>query len=508
MKPKMVYLIIPLIIVAVLLLTGSLVAAHGPNLLVQSTKQIHPNADTTLDVCMLQEPTTLYYYTDQRSNNQNAILAAVFDGPIDNRSYSYHPVIFESVPTLENGQAITATMTVTSGDMILDSSGQVVPLAIGISYLPSGCYGGNCAVTYTGGPAIMEQLVVTDTLLSDITWSDGHPLTSEDMLYSFNLNKNPDTPASKYEVDRTSAFVAASLTQTVWTGLPGYFPYYFPAEYWMPLPEHVWGAYTPTELISANISSRTPLGWGAYVIDEWVPGDHISMHKNPLYFRAVEGLPHFDSLTVHFGTELVGILNGACDVVVRSSDDFRSLMNYENAGTLQVQTALGLPNYEYLRATELAWEHLDFGIQSSDVYTGFAAISGAFQDVQVRQAFAYCIDRKAIADTVFFGRSQVANAFIPDDHPYFPANATIYPYDLAKGKALLETAGWIDNDGDGIREKGGLEFSITLKTTTANYRTISAPMVVSQLAACGIQVDLIYIPQGEYFTPWPDGPVY
>ena len=43
------------------------------------------------------------------------------------------------------------------------------------------------------------------------------------------------------------------------------------------------------------------------MIDEWADG-HISMHKNPLYFRADEGLPHFDNLIVHFGTELGGIL--------------------------------------------------------------------------------------------------------------------------------------------------------------------------------------------------------
>jgi peptide/nickel transport system substrate-binding protein len=389
--------------------------------------------------------------------------------------------------------------------LIVDSSLQVVTMTIGTSYLPHGCYAAGCAKLYNGGSVSMDQMVVTDTLLANLTWSDGQPLTSSDMLYSFNLNADPATPASKYETDRTSSFVTANPTQTLWTGLPGYFPYYYSDEFWMPLPEHFWGNLNPTQLITATVSSRTPMGWGAYVIDEWVSGDHISMHKNPLYFRAAEGLPHFDSLVVHFGTELTGILNGTCDVVVRSSDDLRSLLNYDNKGMLQVQTAFGSV-HENLPHLGPAWEHLDFGIQSSDVYTGFAATTQAFQDVNVRRAVAYCIDRQAIADAIFFGHSQVANAFIPDANPYFPADATKYPYDPVQGKALLEAAGWIDSNGDGIREKGGVEFSITLQTTTYNFRTISAPMIAAQLAACGIQVTVKY--PDNFWDPWPEGPLY
>ena len=70
----------------------------------------------------------------------------------------------------------------------------------------------------------MEQMVVTFTLLADLKWSDGAPLTSGDMIYSFNLDADPDTPSSKNRVERTVSYLATSPTQTEWTGLPGLFP--------------------------------------------------------------------------------------------------------------------------------------------------------------------------------------------------------------------------------------------------------------------------------------------
>lgn len=496
MNRKLYHLIIALLSTAILLQAGSLVSAQYPTLPKHATKPANPQIDNTLDLCMSAEPDSLYYY-DYIDTWQTQVFDAIYDGPIDTRSYSYQPVIFESVPTLDNGGAITETVTVTQGDMIVDSLGSPVSLEIGTSYFPSGCYGETCAVIYSGGPVEMEHMLVKDTLLPDLTWSDGEPLTSQDMLYSFNLNADPATPAHKDRVERTSSFITTTLTQTVWTGLPGYFPFDYSFIHWIPLPEHIWSDYTPTELISAPVSSRTPMGWGPYVIDEWVSGSHISMHKNPFYFRLGEGLPHFDTLVVHFGTESAGIMDDTCEVVFSSTEDLGTLLKYDDAGFLEVAITPGI-----------TWEHLDFGIQSSEVYTGFAALTGAFQDVRVRQAFAYCIDRQAITDATFYCLGTVANALIPDYHPYFPLDAVFYPFDPIQGNGLLEAAGWTDSDEDGLRDKDGYEFSITLKTTDSLIRQKTASLISAQMEACGIEVIPIHMSPYDLFIDWPGGPIF
>jgi peptide/nickel transport system substrate-binding protein len=77
---------------------------------------------------------------------------------------------------------------------------------------------------------------------------------------------------------------------TVWTGLPGFKDATYFINFFGPSPEHVWGQFTVPELKEQEVSSRTPLGWGAYIIDEWVQGDHVSLHKNP-NFSAQRGSP-------------------------------------------------------------------------------------------------------------------------------------------------------------------------------------------------------------------------
>ena len=486
-----------LLILSVVFSTFSLAAAQSPQQLASSAVQAVATTDTTLDLCMYNEPFTLYYYGADTTLAQTLVLSAIYDGPVDTRTYAYQPVIFESVPTLDNGKAILAPVSVSEGNLIVDSAGDVVELTEGVSYLPAGCYNPSCAATYVSGTVAMEHMTVTHTLLADLKWSDGAPLTSADMIYSFNLDADPETPSSNLRVERTASYHATSPSQTEWTGLPGFFPTDYPVYYWRPMPVHAWGSYSAAELDTLELSNRTPLGWGPYVIDEWVAGSHISMHKNPNYFRAAEGLPHFDTLVVHFGTDLLGMLDGTCDVVVQSGEDLQTLLNFDDDGLFEVDVS-----------ESTFWEHLDFGIQSADAYTGFAALSGAFQDVRVRQAFAYCIDRQAITDGVYYGLGEKTNALIPDDHPYFPADAVIYPYDPAQGRDLLIAAGWTDSNANGIRDKDGVEFSVSLQTTNAPLRNTAASMIATQMADCGVEVTPVYLSAGELFAGWPDGPVY
>ena len=90
-----------------------------------------------------------------------------------------------------------------------------------------------------------------------------------------------------------------------------------------PMPEHVWGDLTALELLDAEECTRKPLGWGPYVINEWVTGDHISMLKNERYWRADEGLPRFDKLIYRFlgsssGAAIAALLTGECDILDRT----------------------------------------------------------------------------------------------------------------------------------------------------------------------------------------------
>ncbi|MCB9135190.1 MAG: hypothetical protein H6636_07175 [Anaerolineales bacterium] len=456
---------------------------------------------TTLDVCLPYEPDTLYMYGGS-TLTMHIIQEAIYDGPIDTAAYGFQPIILEQIPTVENGGVLIQPVTVHEGDTIVNIAEDVVPLTSGELIFPSGCYSDACAIPYNGGEVLMDQVSATFDLLPGLTWSDGTPLTAADSVYSYQLRADPATPMSKYVEDRTASYQANSDTQTVWAGYPGYHPalqwnqYY--TFFWQPLPEHLWGSYTAEELLTIPISTRMPLGWGAYVIDEWVTGSHVSLHKNPYYFRAEEGLPAFENLIFHFSAHpLADILNGTCDLVAIDAqlDDY---LPYDAAGILDL-----------VISPSAIWEHLDFGMLPVETYTGFAGQTLAFQDPNIRKAFAYCLDREALQEDVYAGYGEIFHAYISPNHPYYPADATEYPFDPAQGRALLEAAGWVDTNGNGIREKEGVEFSVNMVTTDAPHRLIMVAAMAAQMNTnCGIQIIPEHLSTNETFASWPDGPIF
>lgn len=333
---------------------GMPVAAHQidpPSTADVSIGDVTLTNTSTLRICLETEPSTLYLY-GSTEYFKYLILTAVYDGPFDELSYEYQPVILERIPSLDNSDAVIQVVSVNEGDTVVNANGEVVDLYIGEVILPSGCNNSDCAITYSGGSVDMDMMEVNFYLLSGLTWSDGPALEASDSVYSFNLDAHPDTPTSKYVTDRTASYTATGAIQNTWSGLPGFIPQDYSAYFWTPLPEHVWGIYTPGDLLNVEASSRKPLGWGPYVIDEWVDGSGISLHKNPNYFRASEGLPFFDQLNYIFSSDPINdVLTGRCDLVPYSYGDIATLGRYDDLGLIKLAAAPGT-----------VWEHLDFGI--------------------------------------------------------------------------------------------------------------------------------------------------
>jgi peptide/nickel transport system substrate-binding protein len=472
----------------------------------------------TLVVCIGQEPDTLYA-------NGGSMLAssqvweAIYDGPIDNRSFDYQAVIIEKMPSLADGDAVIQTIEVNAGDTIVDNDANPATLAAGVVYRPSGCTSADCALTYADGDGavMLDQLVVTFKLLPGLLWSDGTPLTAADSLYAYNLALDPDTPTPKYTQERTATYEALDDVTNVWTGLPGYMDSTYFVNFWAPKPEHVWGQYTAAELMEAEESARKPIGWGPYVIDEWTVGDNVSLHKSENYYRASEGLPKFDTLIYRFAGEnsnanIAKILSGECDVVDQTShlDDQSELL-------LELSAA-GQVNATFVTGT--TWEHADFGIQHISYDDGYQSGDRPdfFSDVRTRRAVVMCMDRQAVVDTVMFGQSLVLDTYLPPQHPLFNANVTHYDFDVAAGSALLEEAGWLDEDGDPVTPRtyagdnpnipAGTPLSVNFWTTNATQRQQATQLMAQTMTECGIEGKLEYWAAGEYFADGPDGPVF
>ena len=491
----------------------------GPNP-ASPTPQAPPTADGTplptptptpvppkeLTICQGAEPNTLFVYGGPSQAARN-VLAAVYDGPIDLRSFRPEPVILERLPTVDNGDALLRAVEVTPGDAVLDANGEVVPLAPEVVLQ-------NAAgeqVVFQGGVVTTTQMVVTFTLRSDVTWADGQPLTAGDSQYAYEVATTLEDAALNRRTQRTMSYRALDDQTVVWTGVPGYRDTYYVLNFYHPLPRHAMADVDVEQLPPlSELARRRPLGWGPFVIEEWVEGDHISLARNPYYFRAAEGLPHLDRVTFRFVADAQqasdALLTGDCDLVTREligEDPPAPLVEAAQSDQVRLISSSGSE-----------WEHLDFGIQPvpwSDQHRFFT-------DVAVRQAVAHCTDRERIAREAFpYAEAILAHTYVPPQHSLYAADQLrFWQYDPAAGQSLLDQAGWQDTDGDGVREAqsvpgivSGTPFSVTLLTTAGDpARERTADVLRQNLADCGIRMGTRYLPVDTFYADGPDGPVF
>ncbi len=473
-----------------------------------------PVPDRSLVICVAYEPETLYPYgSDNRS--MWSILEAIYDGPIDTVGFKSQAVILEKIPDLAAGDAQFTDVELAAGELVQDADGNVVPLIKGTTIFPAGCQEESCIVTWDGESSLqMSQLSLTYKLLNDLKWSDGEPLTAADLVYAYQVAQDPDSPVSRYYLDRTLSYLASDETSVVWTGIPGFNTRQFGDLFWLPFPEHAWQDISAADLLTDPLSTTSPLGWGPYQISKWVKGSHIELVPNENYFRADEGLPYFEKLVFQFlgphaDSNLKALEIKECDVVdatVSLDEQLVDVVERSNLG--QIKAYFGLSP---------EWEHLDFGIFSSGYDDGFQIANDRpdwFGDVRMRQAFAYCTDRQSLVNKYFVNRSIVPATFIPPSHPDFDSSLSVIPYDVSLGSALLEQIGWRDDDDNPVTPRvafgvanvpDGTPLILDYVTTQSTLRLSVSLDLAKSVSACGIELVVRNVAPSELYAPGPEG---
>jgi peptide/nickel transport system substrate-binding protein len=429
-----------------------------------------------LTVCLASEPSTLFIYGES-SYEKNAVLDAILDGPIDYRTYEYIPVIFEELPTLENGNAAIQKVTVHTNGRYVDENDNIRG--------------------WGGLETKMDQVITTFRLKQGLFWSDGTPLTADDLQFGYEIARDSAASASEYAylAERTISYTALDSRTVQWVGLPGYTDPLYSTHFFSPISRQAYGSLTPEQMINDQQVNTAPLGWGPFRIVRWNLGENITLERNPFYFRSGEGLPYLDELVFRFVSDdqiLPELANGGCDVGAQDfnwEEQLESLIASEAAGfvvPLYVKNGL--------------FEHLDFNVQPTNRPHDFLV------DVRVRQAIAYCLDRQAIIDEVWYGLSTPPDSFIPPEHPLYNPDVARYPFNPQKGLALLKAAGWEDHDGDKIVDQNGQQFTISLYTRNNQRRDRIAPLIAQQLSDnCGMEVNVEYFTREELFDLFPEG---
>jgi len=474
-----------------------------------------PPPPKTLIVCLDREPESLFMYSDaylfgETGGEARAVLEAIYDGPIDIVDYRAIPVILGELPSFDGGGARLEEVTLAEYEVYLNPETlQPANLRLGNPYLPVGCTGSECIKSYPGGEVQMERLVVEFQLLPDLTWSDGEPLTASDSLFSFELDSDRTIPTTKYLVDRTAAYEVMDETTVRWTGIPGYFDPEYATLFWKPLPHHLLSDTATEDLPTFELATRKPIGWGPYQIEEWQSGEQLLLVKNPNYFRASDGLPTFDRLLFRFlqsdsTAAIQQLLTGECDIVDES------LLDVSAAATLKQYAGEGRFQVAWAPASEIT--RLDFNVAPVGRFGEMF-----FAELRARKALTQCIDREALLTDVLLGFGVLADTYLAPGNPVKGDGPGLPLYDPDAGRALLTEVGWIDTDDDEATPRVaygvpgvafGTEFSVTLLTADGDLNDQTAAIIQTNLAACGVEIQVDAVDFSSLTAPYPDGPVF
>lgn len=254
-------------------------------------------ADGTREMmnCMAREPESLYLYAGASGNIASDRSAGMLHYALYDRLYtrvggSYVARGLAELPSEAKGSVMWQDVTVGEGEMVMLVDGSVAPLAAGMVVGDA---------TFTGEPMIVSQLVV-DFVLQPMVWSDGVAVSARDSVFSYAVAGHVDTPVDKTRVSHTASYVATGALSVRWTSVPGWAGEDFLAYAWTPLPHHQLGEIAPGELLTHPLVTENPLGYGAYVIAEWVPGSHITLVKNPHFYRAEQNPGSVDRIRYEF----------------------------------------------------------------------------------------------------------------------------------------------------------------------------------------------------------------
>ena len=322
-------------------------------------------------------------------------------------------------------------------------------------------------------PALAESWELTDndvtfTLRSDVTWHDGQPVTAEDVLFTYELAKNPETASllgSAYLTMVTGATIVDA--QTIRFDFDGPHSQPLQAFWWPPIPRHLIGDATPAGLAQHSYN-RQPVGNGPFRFVSWNPGQQLTLEANDAHPAELGGRPMLDRIVFRVvpeaTTRQTEVLTGGVDINHTVQPDEAEQM--ENRAGVRL---VAFPGREFL-------------------YLGWNNESGPLADARVRRALGMSIDREGLIDALMFGHAEPAAGMIPPWSSVSPGVDPM-PYDTAAAMQLLAEAGYTPGR-DGILQRDGQPLRFSILSSEDRLRQDIGVVLQQQFRRVGAQVEV------------------
>ncbi len=329
-----------------------------------------------------------------------------------------------------------------------------------------------------------DKTTWTYKIRSGVTWSDGTPLTAKDVEYTFNRVLNGEYEQTNYGsyVENIAKVEATDDTTVVFTVskpspiMEKLYVYILPQHIWKDIDEKAVTSYK-----NEGTPKEPTVGGGAFVMVERKVGQYIRMQANDNYYG---GRPAVDEIVyrIYKNEDALGQALKAGEI------DFAEGLNANVAKSLE-----GVEGITTVSAVYSGFDEIAFNVGAAlDDGTAIGDGNPLLEDVKLRQALQWAVDRQALVDKVLGGGGSAGSTVIPPiyaDLHLEPANA--FGYDPEKAKALLDDAGYAEGP-DGVRvdsEGNELRFRLFSRSDSPTSQK-SSEFVKSYFEAVGVAIDL------------------
>lgn len=351
-----------------------------------------------------------------------------------------------------------------------------------------------------------DGLVWTFKLKPNLKWSDGEPITADDVVFTVDMIYDPETQGIMREgmlVDvkdpKTGEIKRVPLKYRKIDGRTVEFRFpvpYAPARSMLNIsvaPRHklynAWKAKKINSTWSVSTNPKELVASGTWIMQSYVPGQRVVYARNPNYWKKDDWgrpLPYFEKyvqlIVPDINASTLKFKGGECDSLAVPAFDYPNVKRDEKSGNYTV----------YDLGPGLGFNYLNFNLNPEAKVDAWKI--KLFQQKEFRQAVSFAINRQLMSINLFRGLAR------PNWSPVSPANKVFhnpnvpkYLYDPVKAKSMLDALGVKDNDGNGFREYEGHEVQFNIITNVENPLRKSMCTVITK--------DLKNIGLNAIFTP-------